>query len=145
MWVPLFVCPECERPLGAGAPVTCGCGRVYEQHQGIHGFLTEGRRAASETFSRQYQRVRHGDGHHALTAALWHELPEVPKTCDASHEWRIRRESYDRLLASVLGPRPRRVLDLGAGSGWLSARLAGQAHQVVALDRLDDEGDGAFW
>jgi SAM-dependent methyltransferase len=144
MWVPLFACPECGRRLGAGAPVTCSCGRVFEQHQGIHGFLTEGRRAASEAFSRQYQRVRQSDGHQALTAAFWHELPEVPKTHDATREWRIRRESYDRLLASVVGPRPHRVLDLGAGSGWLAARLASRGHDVVALDRLDDEADRVF-
>jgi SAM-dependent methyltransferase len=144
MWVPLFACPECGRQLGAGAPVTCGCGCTFEQHQGIHGFLTARRRAASEAFSRQYQRVRQRDGHRALTAAFWHELPAVPKSHDATREWRIRRESYDRLLASVLEPRPLRVLDLGAGSGWLAARLAGRGHDVVALDRLDDEADGAF-
>jgi SAM-dependent methyltransferase len=124
--------------------VTCGCGRVYEQRQGIHRFLTERRRIGSEAFSRQYQRVRQGDGHQALTAVFWHELPEVPKTHDATREWRIRRQSYNRLLASVMGRRPHRVLDLGAGSGWLAARLASRGHDVVALDRLDDDADGAF-
>jgi SAM-dependent methyltransferase len=124
--------------------VTCGCGCAFEQHQGIHGFLTEGRRSAAAAFSRQYQRVRQSDGHRALMEAFWHELPAVPKTHDATSEWRIRRESYDRLLATVVGPRRHRVLDLGAGSGWLAARLASRGHDVVALDRLDDEADGAF-
>ncbi len=35
-----------------------------------------------------------------------------------------------------------RVLDLGAGSGWLSHRLATLGYRVVAVDRLDDEADG---
>jgi SAM-dependent methyltransferase len=34
------------------------------------------------------------------------------------------------------------VLDLGAGSGWLSHRLATDGHRVVAVDRLDDDADG---
>jgi SAM-dependent methyltransferase len=144
MWVPLFACPECERPLGAGAPVTCDCGRAYELRQGIHGFLSEPRRAAAEAFARQYRHVRVGDGHQAVTTAFWHELPDVPKTHDPAREWRIRRESYERLLASVVEPGPRRVLDLGAGCGWLASRLASRGHSVVALDRLDDEADGAF-
>ena len=34
------------------------------------------------------------------------------------------------------------MLDLGAGSGWLSHRLAALGHRVVALDWLDDTVDG---
>ena len=37
---------------------------------------------------------------------------------------------------------PIRVLDVGAGNSWLSHRLASFGHQVVAVDRLDDELDG---
>ena len=144
MWVPSFACPECGRPLGGGAPVTCGCGLVFERRGGIHGFLSEPRRLASEAFSRQYRRVREDDGHRAVTTAFRDALPDVPKAHDAAGEWRIRRESYERLLASVLDRGPRRVLDLGAGCGWLASRLAGRGHAVAALDRLDDEADGAW-
>jgi SAM-dependent methyltransferase len=35
-----------------------------------------------------------------------------------------------------------RVLDLGAGNGWLSHRLAELGHDVVAVDASDDEADG---
>ena len=144
MWVPLFACPECERPLGTGAPVTCGCGLVYARRNGIHDFLGEPRRTAVEAFSRQYRRIREGDGHHQLIARFWHELPTVPKAYDPASEWRVRRESYNRFLASVLSAGRQRVLDLGAGCGWLSSRLARQCHDVVALDRLDDDADGAI-
>jgi SAM-dependent methyltransferase len=37
---------------------------------------------------------------------------------------------------------PIRVLDAGAGSGWLAHRLASFGHLVAAVDRLDDEMDG---
>jgi SAM-dependent methyltransferase len=37
---------------------------------------------------------------------------------------------------------PIHALDLGAGSGWLSHRLASFGHHAVAVDRLDDEVDG---
>src|SRR6185503_11811066 len=37
---------------------------------------------------------------------------------------------------------PARVLDLGAGNGWLSHQLARAGHFVVAVDRLDDDRDG---
>jgi SAM-dependent methyltransferase len=124
--------------------VTCGCGLVYERDHGIHDFLSEPRRAAAEAFARQYRRVRERDGHHQLIARFWHELPDIPKAHDPAREWRVRRESFSRLLHSVLGTGRRRVLDLGAGCGWLSSRLAQQGHDVVALDRLDDEADGAF-
>jgi SAM-dependent methyltransferase len=144
MWVPLFACPECGRQLGAGAPVTCGCGLRYERHHGIHDFLSESRRTAVQAFSQQYRRVRERDGHHQLIDRFWHELPDVPKAYDPAREWRVRRESYNRFLGSVLGARRQRVLDLGAGCGWLSARLARQGHDVVALDRLDDDADGAL-
>jgi SAM-dependent methyltransferase len=40
------------------------------------------------------------------------------------------------------GRMPLHVLDLGAGSGWLSHRLATLGHRVVAVDVIDDEVDG---
>ena len=42
------------------------------------------------------------------------------------------------LAMSELGPE-RRVLDLGANDGWLSARLAGFGHRVVAVERNQRE------
>ena len=36
----------------------------------------------------------------------------------------------------------RRVLDVGAGNGWLSSRLSELGHETVAVDLDDDAGDG---
>src|SRR5260370_16718616 len=46
-----------------------------------------------------------------------------------------------RVLRRFTG-RPLRILDLGAGSGWLSARLTEVGHSCVAVDWLDDAEDG---
>jgi SAM-dependent methyltransferase len=72
-------------------------------------------------------------------------LPSVARDDPRAAEWRLRRESYAHvqrhaLPAVWLGPA--RVLDLGAGCGWLSHRLASFGHRMVAVDRLDDDADG---
>ena len=63
-------------------------------------------------------------------------------------QWRIRARTYDRFVAAVLAPferkagRPLSILDLGAGDGWLAARMAGRGHRAVALDVRLDAVDG---
>jgi len=58
--------------------------------------------------------------------------------------WRVRRETYGHLLRRCFAHAPQqvRVLDLGAGCGWLSHRLAALGHRPVSVDLLDDETDG---
>src|SRR5262249_9696366 len=80
-----------------------------------------------------------------MTAAEYYRrLPTVPATDPHAGDWQIRRETYHHLLGHVLaeGPQPLHVLDLGAGSGWLSHRLSALGHCPVAVDALDDEVDG---
>jgi predicted RNA methylase len=38
--------------------------------------------------------------------------------------------------------RPLDLLDLGAGTGWMSYRLALRGHHPVAVDLLNDDRDG---
>jgi len=63
-------------------------------------------------------------------------------------QWRIRARTYDRFVAAVLVPlerargRPLSILDLGAGDGWLAARMAARGHRAVALDVRLDTIDG---
>ena len=72
----------------------------------------------------------------------YQRLPSVARRRSA------RRRLVDpaRELSPPAAPRARRrsrgrlhVLDLGAGSGWLSHRLAALGHHAVAVDALDDE------
>lgn len=147
MWVPRFACPECRTDLAGGddGRQHCGaCGRRYERHDGIWRFLTEARAEAAEPFARHYRAVRERDGYRVSSPDYYRRLPEVAAGDPHAAEWRVRRESYEHLQRFVLHParRPMRILDLGAGNGWLSHRLASQGHEVSALDRIADDLDG---
>lgn len=144
---PRFACPACRCPLAerTAGPLTCAsCGRAFERLSGIHRFLLAGAQRDDLPLLRQYRRVRERDGYRRRDREYYRRLPAVPRDDPRAAEWRIRRESYGNLQRQALPvwQGPSRVLDLGAGSGWLSHRLASFGHDVVAVDRLDDEEDG---
>lgn len=78
------------------------------------------------------------------------EITELPYVTSGPHAaaWRVRARSYERFVSHILEPlasetgRSLRVLDLGAGNGWLSRRLRIAGHDAVALDIRDDAVDG---
>src|SRR3546814_5614541 len=55
-------------------------------------------------------------------------------------QWRMRARSYDYIVRHLL--EGGRVLDLGAGNGWISYRLALAGYQPVAVDLLTYDRDG---
>jgi len=63
-------------------------------------------------------------------------------------QWAVRARSFDRLVEAIVKPlgralqRPLRVLDLGAGNGWLCHRLMLLGHRAIALDVRVDDVDG---
>jgi SAM-dependent methyltransferase len=148
MWLPRFACPECAAEVDAdwsSGVISFGCGHRFEQRQGLYRFLTESRLTAAEPVIRQYRVVRGREGYRDSRPEYYQRLPSVPPDDPHAPEWRLRRESYERLhrrLLPAVGSERIRVLDVGAGNGWLSHRLASFGHQVVAVDRLDDEQDG---
>ena len=127
------------------ARVVCvACERAFERRGGVWRFLTPARAAQLERFVRQYRAVRQQDGHRPVEADYYRRLPSVPAGDPNAGTWGIRRETYHHLLGHVLaaGPLPLHILDLGAGSGWLSHRLSSLGHRLVAVDAIDDEVDG---
>lgn len=120
------------------------CAREYARHDGVWRFLTPARRARLDRFMQQYRIVRERDGHRTADPEYYRRLPSVAADDPRASEWRVRRETYHHLLRHVLavGPQSIRVLDVGAGSGWLSNRLAALGHRAVAVDALDDAVDG---
>lgn len=78
------------------------------------------------------------------------ELLSLPylKAGQFSRQWAVRARTFDAFLAHVVRPmvrtagRPLRILDLGAGNGWLSYRLATEGHGCIAIDIRDDAVDG---
>jgi SAM-dependent methyltransferase len=147
VWLPRFACPECRTDLveaGAERFACATCGRDFERRDGVWRFLTADRGAALEPFVNQYRTVRQSEGRRPAAADYYRRLPSVAPGDPHAREWLIRRETYHHLLGHVLaaGPLPLHVLDLGAGSAWLSHRLAALGHRVVAVDAIDDEVDG---
>jgi len=147
VWLPRFTCPECSADAatdGDDAVVCVRCGLRFVRRGGVWRCLTAARSERLEPFIRQYRAVREREGYRATAADYYRKLPTVPPTDPHAGDWQIRRETYHHLLGHVLaaGPLPLHILDLGAGSGWLSHRLSALGHRVVAVDALDDEVDG---
>jgi SAM-dependent methyltransferase len=147
MWLPHFVCPQCRTDLietGAERYGCAACGRAFECRNGVWRFLTDVRGARLEPFIRQYRIVRQREGRRPAAPDYYRRLPTVAPGDPHARDWEVRRETYHHLLGHVLaaGASPLRVLDAGAGSGWLSHRLAALGHCAVAVDAIDDEADG---
>jgi SAM-dependent methyltransferase len=146
-WQPAFACPECAAPLaGAGTDrLDCAhCARCYEQRDHVWRFLAPARREQLEPFVRQYRLVRDQEGRRRASAEYYRSLPRVAADDPQARDWRIRQETFRHLLGHVFAAarQPSAVLDLGAGSAWLSHRLAALGHQVVAVDAIEDDADG---
>ena len=103
-------------------------------------------RMAVAQFTREYGTVRRAEGWGSSEPAYYQALPFQDLTGKFPAIWRMRAQSYATLLRHVLEPLERqgalRILDLGAGNGWLSNRLAERGHSVTAVDLLADPLDG---
>jgi len=152
-WTPAFACPECGSTLVAAStarpstgPLSCRlCDVEVGCRGGILRFLSDLRLAEIEPLIAQYRRVRDQDGYRQRPAGYYRQLPQVSRDDPQHAVWRIRQDSFRHLYRRVLTPlgrRPLRVLDLGAGNGWLSHRLTLLGHACVAVDWLDDPEDG---
>jgi SAM-dependent methyltransferase len=97
-------------------------------------------------FVREYRTVRRAEGWGSRDPSYYRALPYRDLTGRFEAIWRIRARSFDTFVREVLQPLehagPLRILDLGAGSGWLAYRLQRRGHWVIAIDILDDPLDG---
>lgn len=97
-------------------------------------------------FREAYGAHRAAEGR-ALDAASLLALPYLA-TGPQARQWSVRARSYDAFVARVLRPlhvergRALTLLDVGAGSAWLSARTAREGHASVAIDVRSDDVDG---
>ncbi|MDL2716560.1 MAG: class I SAM-dependent methyltransferase [Acidobacteriota bacterium] len=98
-------------------------------------------------WARAYMRLRRAEGRGAGGEAELLALPYLTAGPLAG-QWAIRARTFDAFVRRVVAPlaeergRELAVLDLGAGNGWLSARLARLGHRSVALDLRVDDADG---
>ena len=102
--------------------------------------------AALADFAQAYAEHRAEEGRGQAGEDPLH-LP-YPRSSPFARQWAVRARTYETLARRVVLPlserllKPLRVLDLGAGSGWLSFRMALGGHSAIALDIRDDAVDG---
>ena len=145
-----FACPRCHTELQQTSPDELSCvrdGYRFACLDGIWRFLLPERAAYFEKFMQEYETIRKAEGRGSQSSAYYQALPYQDLNGNMSADWRIRAASFDLLLKKVIGPleqpgRPLKLLDLGAGNGWLSNRLALRGHQVAAVDLMTNAFDG---
>jgi SAM-dependent methyltransferase len=98
-------------------------------------------------FRRAYTALREREGRGSGGIA---ELLSLPYLRDGpwKEHWRVRARTFECFVDTVVEPLSRakgsglRVLDLGAGNGWLCYRLHALGHEPVAVDWRYDRVDG---
>jgi SAM-dependent methyltransferase len=99
-------------------------------------------------FIADYETIRQAEERGSDDPAYYRALPFQDLTGRHTAAWRIRAASYNTFLKQVLAPlektqeRPLRLLDLGAGNGWLSYRLSLRGHHLAAVDLVTNCFDG---
>lgn len=135
-------CPTCGAD---GSMSRCtGCGFAFTVSDGIVDALPPARLQHYATFIDEYEQIREAEGRGSTRSAFYLNLPFRDITGRHEDQWRIRSRSYVSLLEKVLPAIPggAAVLDLGAGNGWLSYRLARLGYRPVAVDLLTNDQDG---
>lgn len=147
----LFVCPRCRTTLERSAPdrVTCPKdGLEFWNVDGIWRFLLPESEAHYSRFIADYETVRRAEGRGGLSADYYRSLPFKDRSGRFAADWAIRARSFKALVNNVLTrlqsplERSLKILDLGAGNGWLSNRLSAQGDRVIAVDLLVNPQDG---
>jgi SAM-dependent methyltransferase len=148
-WV---VCPRCRGPLDRQATADTArcsaCAEIYERRDGVWGFLPAERAAHYERFVSEYERVRAGEGRGPEPPEFYRALPLADLTGRFRTQWKIRARTFQVFVTRVLPElaaahtRALRIIDVGAGNGWLSNHLALRGHQAMAVDLVVNASDG---
>ncbi|RMG89574.1 MAG: methyltransferase domain-containing protein [Chloroflexi bacterium] len=145
-----FACPICHTPLICTSDIA-RCpqdGQEYPKIEGIWRFLRPDRVTYFDRFIREYETVRQAEGRGSDNPAWYRALPFADPADPMASMWRERARSFLCLMQQVIRPQatvhasPLKILDLGAGNGWLSYRLAQAGHEPVAIDLTVNRFDG---
>ena len=147
----LFICPRCRTQLDRTSDDRFTCpkdGLEFWKVDGIWRFLLPESEAHYNRFIADYESIRRAEGRGSDSANYYRALPFKDLNNQRSSDWAIRARSFNLLVKNVLTglqvplERSLKMLDLGAGNGWLSNRLAAQGDRVFAVDLLVNEQDG---
>ena len=147
-------CPGCFRSIGylqqaEAAVVDCSaCGLRLSCERGIWRALLPDRILRYARFINDYQSIRASEGRGSAESDYYLALPYRDLSGLLSSQWAIRARTF-RYIERKLLPRVAsltktrlRILDLGAGNGWMSYRLQSHGHSPVAVDLLTNNQDG---
>ena len=151
-------CPACKTDLAAlpyrslAQPLeSIRCVRCFAKlsaEDGIWLALSEDRQKYLARFIHDYESVRKVEGRGSDDPQFYLSLPFRDCTGRNSWQWAIRARTYKYIVNKILPivasgiSGPLRVLDLGAGNGWFSYRLASLGHHPVAVDLQTNVFDG---
>ena len=102
--------------------------------------------SALQSFAKDYAAHRQAEGRGYEGDELL-ALPYI-QSGPLARQWGVRARTFDAFMARLVRPmaagarRPLELLDLGAGNGWLSYRVAREGHRATALDIRADNVDG---
>jgi SAM-dependent methyltransferase len=136
-----WLCPSCRAEVEVD--VSCAeCGHRLRSIGGIVHAIDPRRRPYFERFLCDYMKIRRAEGRGSEDPAHYRALPFQDLSGRNAAQWRMRATTYRYLESRLLAERPLDILDLGAGNGWLSNRLAQRGHRPVAIDIFTDGLDG---
>ena len=151
------LCWQCSAPLaemtaettaGTGARTCPICRAATEYRDGIWRALSPQRVDHFRKFIAEYEFIRAAEGRGSSQSEYYLSLPYEDISGRNGDQWAIRAHTFQTMERCILAPlakrnkRPLRILDLGAGNGWMSYRLALRSHRPVAVDLLTNDQDG---
>jgi SAM-dependent methyltransferase len=152
-----LLCWQCGAPLaemipetrtGSGLRACPSCNTTTQYREGIWCALSPDRINHFRKFIAEYEFIRAAEGRGGTQSEYYLGLPFKDISGRNSDQWAIRARTFRAMEQSIVAPlaqlnkRPLHILDLGAGNGWMSYRLALQGHLPVAVDLLTNDRDG---
>jgi SAM-dependent methyltransferase len=149
-------CPRCSGWIGylpktseADTTFCCSdCCLKLVCEQGIWRSLLPERTAHFSRFIQDYQFIRSAENRGSADSEYYFGLPYRDLSGHNSQQWAMRAKTFlyvkRKILPTVFpnANRPLKILDLGAGNGWMSYRLALAGHAPIAVDLLTNDRDG---
>lgn len=140
-----FVCPRCKGRLNRITLNQLQCEKdalSFNNVDGIWRFLLPDRESYYTRFITDYETVRRLEERGSPDSYYYRALPFYDLSGKFSAQWKIRAASFRALERMLINSSYQTILDMGAGNGWLSNRLAALGHDVAAVDLLLNPQDG---
>jgi len=156
-WEVTLLCWQCgaslveltpETRTGSGIRTCQRCAMTTQYRDGIWRALSPNDVDHFQRFIVEYELIRAAEGRGSTQSEYYRNLPFKDISGRNSDQWAIRARTFRAMEHSIVAPlaafnqRPLRILDLGAGNGWMSYRLALRGHLPVAVDLLTNDRDG---